>query len=236
MAAITLSNDVLPRSVLRHGAYLCLRPSGDPRVLAQLPVGALGQRLGFQNEFDVIDGHPDKAIAFLRRVDATPAQIPDEGLLRADVVVHVASATADSVRQFGKEACGLFDGSLAVTELRGVVRPTSFTGGAMQNFAYARQVQQGGTPTSCPGTTTPDACCMKATRLRRQRESIACYAAPMSIRANLRLTVNTISSTISSAPTPAFQRFAPCAQRSGISRETRNADSSERGRRGAAVA
>jgi hypothetical protein len=143
-----LSNDVLPRQVVRYGAYLCLRaPAGGRRSLgAELP--ALAERLGFRNEFQAREGHPDEAIAYLRRFDATPADIADADLLAADAVVHVASAAAAPVAEFCAEAARLLGPARA---LAGVVRPTSYTGGAMHDFAYARQVLQQ------PGPAMPNA-------------------------------------------------------------------------------
>jgi hypothetical protein len=148
---MALSNDVLPREVLRHGAYLCLRAPGEARPAlkaARLP--ALAARLGFRNEFDARDGHPPQAIAFLRRVEATPGSIADESLLGADAVVHVASSGAGPVEEFCAEA-GRLLAPVATSVIAGVVRPMSYTGGAMHNFAYAQQVTQQ------PGPAAPNA-------------------------------------------------------------------------------
>jgi hypothetical protein len=148
---MVLSNDVLPREVLRHGAYLCLPvPDGARAVLAAATVEDLADRLGFRNEFDAQDGHPPLAVAFLRRVDATRGAIVDEPLLAADAIVHVAAAEAGPVEAFCDEAARLL-APLRPRSLAGVVKPPSFTGGAMHEFAYARQVTQQ------PGPVAPHA-------------------------------------------------------------------------------
>ncbi|MGE5175120.1 MAG: hypothetical protein ACM3JJ_01990, partial [Hyphomicrobiales bacterium] len=94
--------------------------------------------------------HPPNAVAFLRRVGATPAAVPDEELERADAVVHVASADPAIVATFCAEAAKLLGPALQPPRLRGVVRPTSFTGNAMQEFAYAHQLAQQ------PGSVAPN--------------------------------------------------------------------------------
>ena len=92
-----LDNSVLAGEVLRHGAYVCLRPAND-----------------------------------------------------ADAVVHVASPTAEPVRDFCAEAARMLGPVASVRILGGVVRPRVYTGGAMNNFAYAHAVsQQPGTGSSC---------------------------------------------------------------------------------------
>jgi hypothetical protein len=146
------ANDVRPSEVLRHGAYLCLRVPGDAREgVARVPVPALADRLGLRNEFTVTDGHPPEAIAFLRRVRATPAAIADDALLGADAVVHVASQTAGPVAEFCAEATRLLGAAGTPLVLGGVVRPMLYTGNAMHNFAYAHRVLQQ------PGPVMPNA-------------------------------------------------------------------------------
>ena len=146
-----VSNDVLPRAVLRHGAYVCLAQTGNRRVLAEAPVEALVRRLGFQSEFEAAAGHPDEAFAFLRRADATRAQIEDDHLFQTEVIIHVASPTAARVERFCEEVSRLLGAATTVAVLPGVVRPPSFTGNAMHNFAYAQQLQQQ------PGNAMPHA-------------------------------------------------------------------------------
>ncbi len=117
------ANDVKSAEPLRHGAYVCLRvPEGARRAVIAAAVPALAEGLGLQNEFEAKDGPPADAIAFLRRVGGSPADIVDEGLLRADAVVHVASARAAPVTEFCAEV--------------------TYTGNAMHNFAYAHRVLQ----------------------------------------------------------------------------------------------
>lgn len=146
------ANDVRSTDALRHGAYLCVSvPPGARRAAAGAAVQALADRLKLQNEFTAGDGHPPEAIAFLRRVNATPADIADEGLLRADAVVHVASATAAPVEDFCREMTRLLGPEIVPRRVGGVVRPMVYTGNAMHNFAYAHRVLQQ------PGPAAPNA-------------------------------------------------------------------------------
>jgi hypothetical protein len=146
------ANDVRSTEVIRHGAYLCLSmPPGARRAAAGAAVQALADRFGLRNEFEPVDGHPPEAIAFLRRVGATPADIADDGLLRTDAVVHIASATAAPVAEFCLEMTRLLGPAITPLVLGGVVRPMSYTGNAMHNFAYAHRVLQQ------PGPLMPNA-------------------------------------------------------------------------------
>jgi len=130
---------------------VCLRPASgtDARALAVVAIPALAEKLGLENEF----GRPaaSDSIAFLRRVGATQADIADDGLLHADAVVHVASPKAEPVRDFCAEAARLLGPVARVRVLGGVVRPRVYTGGAMNNFAYAHAVTQQ------PGSVMPNA-------------------------------------------------------------------------------
>ncbi|HEU5196612.1 MAG TPA: hypothetical protein VFW70_17870 [Methylomirabilota bacterium] len=149
---MALSNDVLSTEVLRHGAYLCLGVPPEARGrLASAAIPALAERLGLRNEFEPGAGHPPSAVAFLRRVGAAPGAIPDDELVRADVVVHVAAAAAAPVNEFCAEAARLLAPVLKPRVLQGVVRPRDYTGAAMNQFAYAHQVVQQ------PGTAAPNA-------------------------------------------------------------------------------
>jgi hypothetical protein len=147
------ANDVRATDdVLRHGAYVCLNvPTGARGAVADAPVPALADRLGLRNEFEPGDGHPPEAVAFLRRVSATPAAIADDELLRADAVVHVASTTAGPVAEFCAEVGRLVGPAIKPRVLGGVVRPMIYTGNAMHNFAYAHRVLQE------PGSVAPNA-------------------------------------------------------------------------------
>jgi hypothetical protein len=136
-------NHVLPTEILGHGAYLCLKATADARhSFAGVALPALAERLGFQNEFEPGGGHPSKAVAFLRRVEATPRDIVDNDLLGADAIIHVASKTRLPVSEFCREAKHLLSPMTKLVIFNGVVRPMSYTGNAMHNFAYSHQVTQ----------------------------------------------------------------------------------------------
>src|SRR5262249_11727131 len=139
------ANDLRSTEAIRHGAYVCFNvPPSSRRLVATAgaDVAALARRLGLRNEFEPGDGHPPEAIAFLRRVGATPAQIADPTLERADAVVHVASATSEPVAEFCAEAKRLLGPSITPSVLAGIVRPMMYTGSAMHNFAYGHRVLQ----------------------------------------------------------------------------------------------
>jgi hypothetical protein len=146
------ANDVRAPTVLRHGAYVCLRvPVEARRAAAALPVPALVGRLGLANEFEPHGSPPPDTVAFLRRVDAVPGPRADDGLLRADAVIHVASASVTAVTRLCAELADLLGPWGTPRVLQGVVRPMSYTGNAMHNFAYAHQVLQE------PGPAMPNA-------------------------------------------------------------------------------
>jgi hypothetical protein len=135
------ADDVRSNEALRHGAYLCLRvPDAARATVARAAVTALVERLGLRNEFDPGTGPPGETVAFLRRAGATPADIDDDGLLHADAVVHVAAPTAAPVAEFCAEAAKLLAPAVTPRVLGGVVRPMTYTGNAMHNFAYAHRV------------------------------------------------------------------------------------------------
>ena len=139
-----LDNSVLPREITRHGAYVCLRltDGADPRAVAGVAIPALAEKLGLVNEFEPAGGPPAQSIAFLRRHGATDGAIADDGVARADAVVHVAAPTAQPVSDFCAETTRLIGSMTHLRILGGVVRPRSYTGAAMNNFAYAHQVVQ----------------------------------------------------------------------------------------------
>lgn len=130
--------------ILRHGAYLCLRTRAgiDAGALARLPIDALAASVGFAGEFDPGLKPPERAVAFLRRHAVRAGPIADDGLLHATWVMHVAAPTAEPVAMFRKEAEAQLAPLSEVRVLAGVVRPRSFTGAAMQKFAYDRAVTQ----------------------------------------------------------------------------------------------
>ena len=149
---MAMSNDVLSTEVLRHGAYLCLSvPAEARRPLAGVAIPALADRLGLRNEFEPGAGHPPSAVAFLRRVSATPGAIADDELQRADAVIHVAAPAAAPVTEFCAEATRLLAPLLKPRLLGGVVRPKDYTSAAMNQFAYAHAVPQR------PGSVAPNA-------------------------------------------------------------------------------
>lgn len=129
--------------ILRHGAYVCLRVAPARRAAAaDLPVPELARRLELDGEYHAAAGHPRAAIGFVRRAAATPGEIVDDALLDADAVVHVAAPVAEPVDALCRELARRFEPLGAAHVLRGVVRPPSYTGGAMFAYAYARQRAQ----------------------------------------------------------------------------------------------
>jgi hypothetical protein len=131
---------------VRHAAYICVSAPADAHAaLAAAPVPALAGRLGLNDEFAARAGHPSDAAAFLRRVESTAGQIVDEGISDAAAVIHVASNDGGIVAAFCAEVEHLVTGAADVRVLSGTVQPTRYTGGAMHEFAYARQrVQEDG--------------------------------------------------------------------------------------------
>ena len=148
-----LDNSVLPREVLRHGAYVCVRlaDGADSRAAAAVDIPALAEKLGLVNEFDPTGGPPAQSIAFLRRHGARDGAIADDGVARADAIVHVAAPTAQPVGDFCAEAERQLGPLARLRVIGGVVRPKVYTGAAMNNFAYAHQVVQQ------PGRVMPNA-------------------------------------------------------------------------------
>jgi hypothetical protein len=125
---------------MRHGAYLCLRaPAASRRAAARLPIPELVARLGLENEYHASGGHPQHAVAFLRRAGAAPGDLGDDGVAAADAVVHVASpdgGRVDALCAALRDALGAHG---APRELRGVAGGLRYTGPLMHDFAYARQ-------------------------------------------------------------------------------------------------
>jgi hypothetical protein len=148
-----LDNSVLAGEILRHGAYVCLRllDGADARSLAGVAIPALAEKLGLANEFAPTAGAPTQSIAFLRRHGATPGAIADDTVVHAEAVVHVAAPTAQTVGDFCAEAARLVGSMVHLRVIGGVVRPRTYTGTAMNNFAYAHQVVQQ------PGRVMPNA-------------------------------------------------------------------------------
>jgi hypothetical protein len=136
---VELTDAVLPSEVLRYGAYLCFPPaSGSREALRGAAIPSLLEAFRLENEYHA-HGHPAHAVAFLRRVQSTAHDVADDALLQAEAIVHVASGEHAVVERVCQQVTGLLP---AVRLLRGVVRPPSFTGAAMHNFAYAHQLAQ----------------------------------------------------------------------------------------------
>jgi hypothetical protein len=148
MTSPTTAHDVRPSDPIRHGAYLCFAAPRTPRELGPA-VRALADRLGLRNEFDPGADHPREAIAYLRRIEATPAAIADDELLRAAAIVHVAAPAPGPVDELCAELTRLLGPEAAPRVVGGVVRPMTYTGNAMFNFAYAHRVLQQ------PGSAAP---------------------------------------------------------------------------------
>ncbi len=148
-----VSNEFLAKEILAHGAYLCVRRSNgaDVRSAGAAGIPALADRLGLRNEFDPGGTPPHGWIAFLRRQGGTPGDIADEDVLHADGVVHVVSKRAETVEEFCAETTRLLAPAARVRVLSGVMRPKNYTGAAMNNWAYERQVVQQ------PGPLMPNA-------------------------------------------------------------------------------
>src|SRR5262249_44575009 len=148
-----LDNSVLPREILRHGAYVCVRlaEGADRHAVGAAAIPALAEKLGLVNEFDPPGGPPALSIAFLRRQGATAGAIADDGVAHADAVVHVAAPTAHPVGDFCAEPTRRLGAMARLRVIGGVVRPKTYTGAAMNNFAYAHQVVQQ------PGRAMPNA-------------------------------------------------------------------------------
>src|SRR5437870_13030730 len=91
-----LDNSVLAGEILRHGAYVCVRPaaSADIRGVAGAAIPALAEKLGLANAFEPAGGPPAQSTAYLRRHGAAAGTVPDDGVAPADAVVHVAAPTA----------------------------------------------------------------------------------------------------------------------------------------------
>ncbi len=148
-----VGDEFLDMDVLRHGAYVCLRAkdASTTKALADAPIEDLARRLGLQNEFNPAGPPPQEAIAFLRRQAATPRDIPDMDVQRADWVIHVGSRASDPVMTFCVQAQRYLEPHATVRTLAGVVRPRNYTGAAMEKWAYTRAVIQGS------GTDMPNA-------------------------------------------------------------------------------
>ena len=134
----------LTTEILRHGAYLCIqvRNGADMVAFPRVPMAALADDLGLESEFTADGPPPQKSIAFLRRQTSRARDILDEAVERAHYVIHVASKSSDPVMNFCVQARGLLEPYAEVRVLAGVVRPRTYSSGAMEKFAYERAVVQ----------------------------------------------------------------------------------------------
>jgi hypothetical protein len=145
---LTTADDVRSMAPIRHGAYLCLTAAhGQRRIAGELR--ALAARLELRAECEPGDDHPAQAIAFLRRVAASPppgaagaGAITDDALLATAAIIHVAAPAAGPVDALCRELTELLAPAAPPRVLGGIVRPMTYTGNAMYNFAYAHRVLQ----------------------------------------------------------------------------------------------
>jgi hypothetical protein len=147
------NDDVLTREVLGHGAYLCARAADgrDLRAAGTEAIPDLAERLRLRNEFHPAQTAPGGTIAFLGRCGAKRGDVEDEGVLRAQIVIHVSSGRAEVVDDFCGEASRRLSAAGPVRVLRGSARSRSYTGAAMNRWAYERAVVQQ------PGAAAPNA-------------------------------------------------------------------------------
>jgi hypothetical protein len=146
------TDEFLATEILGHGAYLCLRRSGGGDVRAAgAGLAAAAERLGLLNEWAATAPAARESFAFIRRQGATAADIADDDVAQAQWLIHVCSKRAEAVDALCDEATRALDGAAHVKILRGVIRPRNYTGAAMNNWAYGRQVVQQ------PGPAMPNA-------------------------------------------------------------------------------
>src|SRR6267142_1451756 len=133
-------------------------------------------------------------------------------LADGDAVVHVAAPTTSPVSDFCAEATRLLGALARLRVIGGVVRPRTYTGAAMNNFAYAHQVVQQ------PGRVMPNAFLVPMNKIaawwakdwmKREGHALASAAGiPYLLRRTTRARrsrrrrARTTSSPTSSAPTP----------------------------------
>jgi hypothetical protein len=146
-------SEFLSQEVLGHGAYVCARAAdvGDLRRAGGETIPALAARLELRHEYDPAGTAPGGTIAFLRRHTATPGDIEDEDVLEAQIVIHVSSTKPEVVDAFCGEAARCLSAAGPLRLLRGSVRGRSYTGAAMNRWAYERAIAQQ------PGADAPNA-------------------------------------------------------------------------------
>jgi hypothetical protein len=139
------TDDVLAGEIVSHGAYVCgrLESGADARAVVSAAIPALVERLKLVNEFD---GAPPPSaagwIAFVRRRAVASGDIADDGIEQAAWLIHVGSKQADVVTEFLAQTEQLLAAVVRTRVLRGVVKPKTYTGAAMNRWAYERAVVQ----------------------------------------------------------------------------------------------
>jgi hypothetical protein len=145
-------DEFLSEEILGHGAYICARPAGGGDVQrAGAAIAKAAERLGLRNEWDAAAPAERESFAFVRARQATPADIADDDVAQARWLIHVCSKRAEAVSAVCDEATKALGSVAHVKILRGVIRPRNYTGAAMANWAYGRQVVQQ------PGPAMPNA-------------------------------------------------------------------------------
>src|SRR5215471_5755239 len=136
------SDEFLASEILGYGAYLCVGASDDNalRSAGAARIASLAERLGLRNEFDATATPSRDSFALLTRKSATDADISDPDVLDARAMIHVSATRVEPVNTFCEEVSRLLVSAARVKVLRGLSRPRNYTGAAMNNWAYARQV------------------------------------------------------------------------------------------------
>jgi hypothetical protein len=147
------NDEFLASEILGYGAYLSVGAADDGalRSAGAARIASLTERLGLRNEFDASAAPSRESFALLTRKSATAADISDPDVLDARAMIHVSASRAETVNTFCEEVSRLLTPVARVKVLRGVSRPRNYTGAAMNNWAYARQVVQQ------PGPLMPNA-------------------------------------------------------------------------------
>jgi len=128
-------------TAVRHGAYLFLSmPAAARQLAAAAQVPELAERLDLHNEFVGVREDEPRSIAYLRRTEVIPAGLSDEGISRADAMIHVAANAPEPVAAFCSSMHDLLSSAVQVHVLGGVVVPMYYTSRAMAEFAYAHRV------------------------------------------------------------------------------------------------
>ncbi|PYM19025.1 MAG: hypothetical protein DMD81_04460 [Candidatus Rokuibacteriota bacterium] len=148
------TDEVLAAPILSHGAYVCGRaePGVETRSLATLAIPELVERLRLVNEF--AGAPPPSAVgsvAFLRGAVAATREIADHGVAQATWIVHVWSKESNAIEEFLEGTQKLLAAVAQTRILRGVVKAKTYTGAAMNRWAYERAVVQQ------PGAAMPNA-------------------------------------------------------------------------------